>query len=259
MKNAVASLFTLLLTLLLSLLLASLLVLFPLVTSAAEPEALLQLADRARGGDLPGIAWIIEINSHDSDGDTRQVMNAIAVTHDNISNTRVDYTSPEKIKGQRVLMVGRNMWFSRPGLQKPVPISPRQRLIGQAANGDIAATHYTADYNAKAVGTEQIGNESCVLFELTAKEKNVTYDRIRYWVSEKRKVGVKAEFYTVSGKLFKSATFEYGNDITYEGQHIPFVSRMVITDALNTSNVTTLDYREVRVKKPDPSLFELNS
>ncbi|HSD39186.1 MAG TPA: outer membrane lipoprotein-sorting protein [Rhodocyclaceae bacterium] len=236
-------------------LLCSLLAALSLHTTAAEPEDLLLQADRARGGSLPGIAWIIEINSHDRDGDTRQVMNAIA----NTTNTRVDYTAPEKIKGQRVIMAGRNMWFSRPGLQRPVPISPRQRLIGQAANGDIAATNYTSDYNARAVGEEQIGNEPCVLFELTAKEKNVSYDRIRYWVSEKRKVGVKAEFYTVSGKLFKTATFDYGNTIEHEGQRIPFVSRMVILDALDASNVTTLDYREVRVKKPDASLFELNS
>jgi hypothetical protein len=185
-------------------------------------------------------------------------MNAIATTGAT-SNTRVDYIAPEKIKGQRVIMVGRNMWFSRPGLQRPVPISPRQRLIGQAANGDIAATNYTSDYNAKAVGNEQIGNDNCVLFELTAKEKNVTYDRIRYWVSEKRKVGVRAEFYTVSGKLFKTASFDYGNTIEHDGLRIPFVSRMVIVDAIDTSNVTTLEYRDVRVKKPDASLFELNS
>jgi len=236
-----------------------LLSLLPLLAMAAEPEALLLQADRARGGSLPGIAWVIEINSHDSDGDTRQVMNAIATSGGDVSNTRVDYTAPEKIKGQRVIMVGRNMWFSRPGLQRPVPISPRQRLIGQAANGDIAATNYAADYKAKAVGNEQIGNESCVLYELTAKEKNVTYDRIRYWVSEKRKVGVKAEFYTVSGKLFKTASFDYGNTIEHDGLRIPFVSRMVITDAIDTSNVTTLEYRDVRVKKPDASLFELNS
>jgi hypothetical protein len=237
---------------------ASLLVLLPLFASAAEPETLLLQADRARGGSLPGIAWVIEINSHDRDGDTRQVMNAIATTGAT-SNTRVDYIAPEKIKGQRVIMVGRNMWFSRPGLQRPVPISPRQRLIGQAANGDIAATNYTSDYNAKAVGNEQIGNDNCVLFELTAKEKNVTYDRIRYWVSEKRKVGVRAEFYTVSGKLFKTASFDYGNTIEHDGLRIPFVSRMVIVDAIETSNVTTLEYRDVRVKKPDASLFELNS
>ncbi len=234
---------------------ALLLICMSFVTHAAETDALLLHADRARGGHLPGLAWVIEINAHDSDGDTRQVMNAIANTH----NTRVDYTAPEKIRGQRVLMIGRNMWFSRPGLQRPVPLSPRQRLIGQAANGDIAATHYVEDYDAKAVGNEVIDGEACVIFELTAKEKIVTYDRIRYWVSEKRKLGVKAEFYTVSGKLFKSARFEYANAIEYDGQRIPFVSRMTISDAINANSVTTLDYRDVRVKKPDPSLFEITS
>jgi hypothetical protein len=54
-----------------------------------------------------------------------------------------EYLEPLRSKGSRILQVGRNMWFTKPGLRKPVAISPRQRLTGQAAIGDIAATNYT--------------------------------------------------------------------------------------------------------------------
>ena len=227
----------------------------PLAASAAvNVDDLLRSSDRARGGDFPGLSWTISIDSHESDRDDHQVMIAQAQG----KKTRVDYTAPEKIKGQSVLMLARNMWFSKPGLQKPVPISPRQRLLGQAANGDIAATDYAGDYDASAVGEETLGDERCVILELVAREKNTTYERIRYWVSLARKVGVKADFYTVSGKHFKSATFEYGNRVSHDGKEIPMVSRMTIVDAINPENVTTMSYTGVVVKRIDSSVFQLN-
>jgi hypothetical protein len=60
---------------------------------------------------------------------------------------------------------------------------------------------------------------------------------------------VKAEFYSVSGKRFKSAVFEYQNRVDFKGKQIPFVSKMTIADALNEGNVTTLEYSNIRVTK----------
>ncbi len=222
--------------------------------ATTDVETLLKESDRARGGDFPGLVWVIAIDSHEADREDHQVLSAQAQG----TRTRVEYTAPEKIKGQNVLMLGRNMWFAKPGLQKPVPISPRQRLLGQAANGDIASTNYAADYSVSASGEESINGEACAVLELVAREKNTTYDRIRYWVSLSRKVGVKAEFYTVSGKHFKTATFEYGNQLSYEGKQLPMVSRMTIVDALNPVNVTTMRYSDIAVRKINSAVFELN-
>lgn len=232
-----------------------LLALLPALAHASpEGNALLEEADRARGGHLPGIAWTIAIDARDADGESSRTMQAVAAD----IGSRVEYTTPAKMRGQRILMVGRNMWFVRPGLQRPVPLSPRQRLLGAASTGDVAATRYASDYEAEIGGNASIDGEPCVVLDLVAKARNTTYDRIRYWVSEKRKFGVQAEFYTVSGKLFKTARFEYDNEIRHEGRRFPFVSRMTITDAINREQVTVLRYSEIRVKPLDPSLFELN-
>ncbi|MFT4174352.1 MAG: outer membrane lipoprotein-sorting protein [Rhodocyclaceae bacterium] len=224
-----------------------------LASASAEGNAVLEEADHARGGTLPGLAWTITLTSHDADGSTVRVMQAIVDDR----AARVEYTEPAKMRGQRIVMVGRNMWFLRPGLQRPVPLSPRQRLLGAASNGDVAATRYARDYEADIEGHERIDGEDCVVLNLIARERSATYDRIRYWVSEARALGVKAEFYTVSGKLFKTARFDYANRVGYEGRRFPFISRMTITDAINRDNVTVLDYSQVQVKRPDPSLFEL--
>jgi outer membrane lipoprotein-sorting protein len=148
------------------------------------------------------------------------------------------------------------MWLTRPGLSKPIPISPRQRMSGQASNGDIAATNYAKDYEAQLGQQESVESEACYVLELKAKHNRATYDKVRYWVSVKRNVGVKAEFYSVSGKLLKVAHFDYANNIQYEGQRIPFVSRMTIRDALIDAE-TVMEFGTVKIQKVGAGEFDL--
>ena len=156
-------------------------------------------------------------------------------------------------------MVGRNMWFLKPGLSRPVPISPRQKLMGDAANGDIASTNYADDYTGALSGEEPVKGEACHVLDLKAAAKSVAYDRIRYWVSKERLVGVKAEFYTLSGKLFKTAEFRYDNRVRMpDGEEIPFVSELAIRDAIQKDKVTTLTYSAIRVQTVPDSTFNLN-
>ena len=225
------------------------------VAAFAAPDArtILKGSDQARGGGLPGIEWDIRVVSRDGDRtDEPQRLQVKAVDDSSVAET----LEPVRFRGSKILQVERNMWLTKPGLSKPVPISPRQRMSGQASNGDIAATNYAGDYDAKMSGTENIDGELCYVLDLTAKHKRTTYDRIRYWVSEKRLVGVKAEFYSVSGKLLKTARFEYNNTIEHDGKHIPFVSKMTIRDALVDAE-TTMEFGTVKVKKIRPSEFDL--
>jgi outer membrane lipoprotein-sorting protein len=210
-----------------------------------DAQAILRSSDTARGGGLPGIVWSVKVLSTENGKKQESELTVSAVS----DNSLVEYNAPARVSGQKLLMTGKNMWFSQPGLQRAVPISPRQKLSGQAANGDIAATNYAADYTADIEREEPCGDEQCVVLRLKAANKGVTYDQILYWVSLRRNLGVKAEFYSVSGKKFKSAAFEYENHVEFQGKQIPFVSRMIISDSLNESNVTTLDYSHVRVAK----------
>ncbi len=215
---------------------------------------ILSHADRARGN-LAGIIWDIRITTNEEGAaETR----GLTVTVKG-NNTLARYTSPPAMNDRMVLMVDRNMWFIRSGLKKPVSISPRQKLMGDAANGDIASTDYAEDYSGVLSGDETIKGEACYVLDLKAANKNVTYDRIRYWVSKERLVGVKAEFYTISGKLFKTAEFRYDNRVrTPDNEEIPFVSELAIRDAIQKDKVTTLTYSHIRVQTVPDSTFNLN-
>jgi hypothetical protein len=223
------------------------------VMAAPDAHTILKDSDQARGGGLPGIVWEIKLQSRDGDrSDEPQRILVKAVDDSSVAETQ----EPVRFKGSKILQVERNMWMTRPGLSKPIPISPRQRMSGQASNGDIAATNYAGDYDAQLGATENVDGEPCYMLDLSAKHKRATYDKIRYWVSVKRVVGIKAEFYSVSGKLLKTARFEYGNTIEHEGKRIPFISRMTIRDALIDAE-TVMEFGTVKVKKIAASEFDL--
>lgn len=224
-----------------------------IVSAETSPQEILANADRARGN-VQGIEWTIHMES--IEGDRKQESDLLVKARGN--NCLAEYLNPPKSKGQKVLMIDRNMWFLKPGLSKAVPISPRQKLMGGAANGDIASTNYAGDYKAESVTEETVNEEPCYVLDLKATNKKTTYDRIRYWVSKKRMVGVKADFFTISGKRFKSAVFEYGNTIMFEGESRPFVSKMVITDAVMKENITTMTYGKITIKDIPDSAFNLN-
>jgi len=222
-------------------------------TATPDPHDILIHSDRARGGGLPGIEWEIQLQAREHGRDLEpQRLLVQANSEASVAQT----LEPVRFKGSRLLQIGRNMWLTKPGLSKPIPISPRQRLSGQAANGDIAATDYAGDYDAVLVGQEEVNGTPCWILDLTAKGVNTTYAKIRYWVDRTRLVGVKAEFFALGGKPLKSAVFEYHNAIAFEGEHIPFVSRMTITDALS-DDVTVMAYGAVTVKEIPPSIFDL--
>jgi hypothetical protein len=222
-------------------------------TYAMTPEEILKKSDEARGN-ADGIEWEIVINSVESGREQQRTIRVSARAF----NSLAEFLAPANVKGQKMLMVDRNMWFAKPGLSKAVPISPRQKLLGGAANGDIASTNYSGDYRVAHASEDTVNKEPCYLFDLTATDKKATYDRIKYWISRERLVAVKAEFYTVSGKMFKTATFEYKNSIAIEGEPRPFISRMVITSAVIKEDVTVMNFRKVSFRKIPDSMFNLN-
>ena len=177
-----------------------------------------------------------------------------------------DFGAITTVKAGRLLFVRAGQATTASG--QPLPRLTLTRNLGDShrfAVADRAAyTAVQANYNdaRKAerafvlVGEETIDGEPCHVLELTAKHKRTTYDRIRYWVSVKGETAIKAEFYSLSGKLLKTARFEYGNTIEQDGKRIPFVSKMVIRDALIDAE-TTMEFGTVKVDPVAASEFDL--
>lgn len=217
------------------------------------PKEILHRTDESRGN-LEGVKWKLQIISVESDRKQNRKLNVKARGHEFFAILK----APPKVRGQILLNINRNMWFTSPSVRKPVPVSPRQKLVGGASYGDIASTNYSEDYDPTSLEEESVNGEQCYVFDLKANNKDVTYDRIKYWVSKERMVGVKAEYFTVSGKKFKSATFEYNHEIVVNDNPRPFVSKITIVDSFLKGNITTMIFSEPILGKIPDSAFDLN-
>jgi hypothetical protein len=225
----------------------------PPAWAAMTPREILARADQARGN-AAGVQWRIAIEAIENGRKHAQTLQVKAQSFNVLAET----LDPPRAKGRLLLMIDRNMWFVQPGLRKPVPISPRQRLLGGAANGDIAATDYAGNYEVVQMSDAVLDGDPCYLFDLKAHHDKGTYDRIKYWIAKGRLVGVRAEFFTVSGIMLKSATFAYDNSIQIRDTPQPFISHMIITDAVVKDNITTMTYSHAKVEKIPDTAFNLN-
>lgn len=225
---------------------------------AAEPipdnDTILRAADEARGN-VGGMAWEVAIESQDGARARDTMVYEIKVRSFNIAGTSL---APAKYRGNKILMLNTSMWFYKPGLSKPVPVSQRQKLLGEAAYGDIAATNYAENYSATRLSDESVDGEPCYVFDLKARDDKLTYDRIVYWVSKRRRTGIRADYYTVSGKKFKSAVMDYDNSVRLDGQVRPFLSRITLRSELMNGSVTYLNLSKPRIGPVADYVFDLN-
>lgn len=233
-----------------------LIVLFLQTAFGQSAEELLKASDRARGSVEKGLSWTSEVTTIEEGKETKKKFKVRA----KYVNAYVEALEPARNKGEIYLFNDRTMWFFKPSLRKPVTISPRQKLTGQAANGDIASTHYARDYTPSLEKSETIDGEKMQVLILKAKADNLTYDKIRYWIRTKDQLAVKAEFLTLQGKIFKKAEMEYKNIVkAHDGLDHIFISQITITDAQMDNNKSIIRYIEPKIDEHKETLFNVNN
>lgn len=153
----------------------------------------------------------------------------------------VRYVEPPRDAGKAVLLDARAFWFYDPASKSSVRISPQQRLIGQAAIGDVLTVTMSIDYVPTLLSTEEIQDasrqaRSCWHLDLKAASDLSTYARIELWVEQQTFRPVKAKFYSDSGRLLKVLFYRAFEHIL--GGERP--TEAVILDAVDSSRVTTI-------------------
>jgi outer membrane lipoprotein-sorting protein len=166
----------------------------------------------------------------------------------------VEFVSPASEKGRYLLMLRDAMWIYMPNTRRPIRISPLQRLMGEASNGDVARTNYTVDYLPELAGEDVIDGVEAFILDLAAKDKDISYSRVKLWVSRKNYEPIQADFYVVSGMLMKRALFkEFG---ILNGRRT--VTGMEIHDMRRKGLWTELRYSNLQPKTLSDKLFNKN-
>jgi len=214
----------------------------------AEARSIVEKADQVR---FPAEGFQVDVSIATTRPDEEAELRKFRVLSKGNENTVVMVTEPASERGQIILMKGRDLWVFMPEVSQPVRISLSQRLTGQVANGDLARANFSGDYNPRIVRNESINGENYAVLELTAVDRSVTYQKVRYWVNTKNFWPFKAEFYSLSNRLLKKASYEEFKPMA--GTIRP--TRMVMEDALRSGEISVLDYGDMKLRDLPDRVF----
>lgn len=155
------------------------------------------------------------------------------------------FITPPRDAGKLTLKSGRDLWLYDPASRASVPVSPQQRLLGQASNGDVITANWAADYRAGMAGEEQIQDgdrqtRDCYRLFLTADNPDAAYSSMALWVDRTDFKSHKAEFYAVNGSLLKTTYYRRYEQVL--GGIRP--TEAVIIDGVNARLVTVIRYQD---------------
>ncbi len=134
-----------------------------------------------------------------------------------------------------------------------VRLSPQQRLLGQASNGDVATVNLARDYKPTLAAEEEVQDgerrmRKAYKLALTAVSPDVTYATIDLWVDAENNRPIKGRFYAESSRLLK--TVYYRKYQLQLGVERPTES--VIIDGLNAQWVTLMRFTDYAARNiPD--------
>lgn len=157
----------------------------------------------------------------------------------------VQFVLPARDAGKLMLKNGNDMWFYDPLSKASVRLSPQQRLLGQASNGDVATVNLAKDYTAALTGEEEVQDGERKLrtahkLALTAANPDVTYASIEMWVDAENNRPIKARFFSESARLLKTAYYRrYQPQL---GADRP--TETVIIDGLDPKSVTIMRFSD---------------
>jgi len=226
------------------------------VESAPDASELLAKADAYRNFKGKSFTFDLKLNSMETDKDDQVFDLKVEILDSH--HSLVIYDAPVSERGKALLMSEQNLWFHTPSSKKPIRITPQQRLLGEASNGDVASTDFSGDYDPKYVGEETIDGVVCHVLELTAKpDALATYSRLTLWLRQDDFKPYKADFFATTGKLLKTAFYNrYEKLADMDGKEQ--LTSIRIVNPLVAGKETVMEYTNFKVTELSASRFTAN-
>jgi outer membrane lipoprotein-sorting protein len=216
----------------------------PVVAQEGEPAAptaaeILAAMDEAMN--FPEGTMVLHFEDLKAGGTGRRLEARVLYALD--AGTLVEFLSPEREKGKRVLMIGDSMWMGSPGVSRPVRLSGKDSFMGTSfTNDDVMNFTKADDYEARLLSTDANG----WTLELSARKKSLPYPRV-IAVVDRAYLPVRLVMFALSGQQAKKV--EFGEVRAFEGKLRP--ATMTVRDAMTAGNRTVVSFLSIRAGRVD--------
>jgi outer membrane lipoprotein-sorting protein len=215
--------------------------------AAADPQSVLAASDAIRN---PGQPFSVNVTLTEYQ-DGKQIDTSTLKTYSRAQEhggqfaSLVRFVLPARDSGKLMLKNGNDLWFFDPSTKATIRLSPQQRLMGQASNGDVVTVNLAKDYQASLIAEEDVQDgerhtRKSLKLGLKATAPDATYTTIELWVDAENNRPLKARFFAESGRLLKTAYYrrfepQLGADRPTE---------TVIIDGLTPQSVTVMRFSD---------------
>ncbi|MCO7225528.1 outer membrane lipoprotein-sorting protein [Pleionea sp. CnH1-48] len=207
--------------------------------------------DGFRGYQDKGFSFSVVNISYRPDKEPRQNQLQVKVLDD---KSLVKFLSPAREKGRAMLKEGKDMWLHIPGTRRVIRVAPAQRLLGETSNGDVVGIKLHQDYSAKVLGPAE--NDKEVELLLTAKDKKSLYYQVKFRVEKDAPYRpVKSEFYSLSGKLIKTAFYKEFK--SFEGEEK--LHKLLLVDPIQEGRYTWMMFDNYQEQSLNENIFQKES
>ncbi len=227
--------------------------------AASDPQAMLAASDAIRNPERPFRVTVTLTEFEKAVQVNTTTLSSYARTLETGGQfaSLLRFVQPARDAGKVMLKNGSDLWFYDPGTKASVRISPQQRLIGQASNGDVLTVNFARDYQA-AIGAEETITDGerksrrAVRLQLTPANADATYGSIELWLDAASNAPLKARFSAESGRLLKTAF--YRRFQLQLGTERP--TEMVIIDGIEPQSVTIVRMSEYALRNVPVAWFQ---
>ncbi len=226
---------------------ALLMVFCNMAPAATSAQAILAASDAIRNPDKPFSLTVTLVeyrNAKQTDSNTLTVYSKADASSGQFRSL-IRFVAPARDANKLMLKSGNDLWFFDPASKASIRLSPQQRLLGQASNGDVVTVNLAKDYKAELAGEESVSDgdrqmRRCYKLALAGVSADVTYHHIEMWIDVASNRPVKGRFYTESGQLLKTAYYR-----RYQPQlNVERPTETVIIDGLDPNWVTVMRYSD---------------
>nr|WP_257829386.1 outer membrane lipoprotein-sorting protein [Burkholderia glumae] len=227
--------------------------------AAPDPQRILAASDAVRN---PGEPFSLNVTlTQYTDGKQTDANALAAYSRINPASGQfrslIRFVAPARDANKLMLKSGNDLWFFDPANKATIRISPQQRLLGQASNGDVVTVNFAQGYRAQLEGEEEVQDgerqtRRAYRLKLVQSVPDMTYHAVEMWIDTTDSRPVKARFFSESGKLLKTAFYRrYQQQL---GALRP--TEIVIIDGLNPNLVTVMRYADYVAREIPDAWFQ---
>jgi len=156
------------------------------------------------------------------------------------SDFLIEFTSASEL-GQKILRTRDELFLYYPDAEEVLRLQGaalRQSMMGtDISYEDMTEGNNTLDkYDVKLIREESVEGKSCFVIGMTAKTRNVPYQKQTMWVVKETLLPQQVQYFSKSGKLLKE--MRVLDVIKEKGKFV--ISRMILEDKLKKNSSTEM-------------------